>query len=129
MIQYLTIEDVLELHDDAIAAYGGSPGIRDRGLIESAVVQPQTQFFGQEQYPTMADKVAALGFALICNHSFIDGNKRIGYFAMDTFLRMNGFKIGSSLEDQHAHILAVASGVYSRVEFTAWVTKNIVAAS
>ncbi|MEI7683494.1 MAG: Fic family protein [Planctomycetota bacterium] len=76
MTVYLTLDQVLELHADGIQRYGGDPGIRDLGLVQSAVSQPRMSFAGQELYSTLAEKAAALGFSLIRNHGFLDGNKR-----------------------------------------------------
>ena len=82
---FLTVGDVLALHDEVLRASGGSAGVRDAGAVESAVAQPQAAFGGQELYPTLADKAAALSFSLVKNHAFVDGNKRIGWAAMRVF--------------------------------------------
>jgi death-on-curing protein len=94
MIRYLTLEEVLELHRLALEQSGGLDGVRELGGLESAVAQPQMAFGGQELYPSLAEKAAALGFSLVCNHPFMDGNKRIGHAAMETFLVLNGWELG-----------------------------------
>src|SRR5207249_1155629 len=82
---YLELAEVLELHRRLIEQSGGLQGVRDPGQVEAALAQPQMTFGGQELYPTLADKAAALGFALIRNHPFVDGNKRVGQAAMELF--------------------------------------------
>lgn len=126
MIAYLTREQILQLHEQGILRFGGSSGIRDQGLVESALAQPRMTFQGVELYPTLAEKAAALGFSFVSNHAFIDGNKRIGFAAMDTFLRMNGYQITGSTDELEQTILALASGAFSREAFTAWVAAHIV---
>jgi len=86
MMRYLTLKEVLELHRLILEQSGGMQGVRYLGGLESALAQPQMTFGGQELYPTLAEKAAALGFSLVCNHPFVDGNKRIGHAAMETFL-------------------------------------------
>ena len=82
MIRYLSLEEVLELHRLALQQTGGLDGVRDLGGLESAIVQPQMTFGGQDLYPCLPTKATALGFSLVCNHPFLDGNKRVGHLAM-----------------------------------------------
>jgi death on curing protein len=89
-MRYLTLEEVLELHRRAVEQSGGSAGVRDLGGAESAVAQPRMTFAGVELYPTLAGKGAALAFSLVMNHPFVDGNKRVGHAAMETFFLLNG---------------------------------------
>ena len=89
-MHFLTLIEVLELHRKVIKQSGGAFGIRDIGLLESAIVQPRMTFGGEDLYPSLLEKAAALGFSIIMNHPFVDGNKRIGHAAMETFLVMNG---------------------------------------
>jgi death-on-curing protein len=126
MIRYLTENEVLELHEEGILLYGGSPGVRSYELIDSALAQPQATFGGQDLFPTVIDKAAALGFSLIANHGFVDGNKRVGFAALDVFLRLNGDRIQADLNDAEAIALAVASGSMSREELTHWVLHHAV---
>lgn len=81
----LTTEEVIMLHGKLLAATGGLPGLRDRGLLESAVASVDAGFEDVEQYPTVEEKAARLAFALISNHPFADGNKRVGVLAMLKF--------------------------------------------
>ncbi len=85
-MRHLTLGEVVELHGRLIAATGGATGIRDLGLLESALAQPAATFAGAELHPTPVDKAAALGFSLVANHPFVDGNKRIGHAVIEVFL-------------------------------------------
>ena len=89
----LTVEQIIKLHTDLVMASGGSDGIRDMGLLESAVNAPFQSFGGYDIYPTIYEKAARLGFGLTQNHAFIDGNKRIAAHAVLTFLSLNGIEI------------------------------------
>ena len=122
---YLTVEQVYAIHAAVIAAHGGDPAVHDAGLIESAVAQPQMTFGGIDLLPTLGDKASALGFSLTKNHGFKDGNKRVGFTAMDVFLRLNGFRISAPVDEAEATVLAVADGRMDREEFTAWVQAHI----
>lgn len=99
---FLQLGDVLALHEEVVRASGGSAGVRDLGAVESAVAQPQAAFGGQELYPTLAEKAAALSFSLVKNHAFVDGNKRIGWTAMRVFLRLNGHQITADVDEQES---------------------------
>jgi death on curing protein len=119
-VRYLTLEEVLELHRRLIAQSGGAMGIRDQGALESAVAQPRMSFGGEDLYPGLAEKGSALGFSLIKNHPFVDGNKRIGHAAMETFLVLNGQEIAASVDEQEKIILEVAAGKLDRNSFMEW---------
>lgn len=125
MIEYLDLKKVLELHQTAIAQSGGTPGLRDRGLLESAVAQPQMTFGGNDLFPTVADKAAALGFSLISNHPFVDANKRVGHAALETFLVLNGWQLNASVDEQEQVILSVANGSVARQQFAEWVNSHL----
>jgi death-on-curing protein len=122
---YLTTAEIVQLHDWVIQQSGGSPGVRDINLIDSAVYQPQATFAGQELHATLADKAAALGFSLAKNHGFIDGNKRIAHAAMETFLVRNGFEIHASVDEQEAVFVQVAAGNLSHADFTNWLSAHV----
>jgi len=106
--------------------FGGTVGIQNVGALESALAQPRHSFGGVELYPTLAEKAAALGFSLIKNHAFVDGNKRIAHAAMETFLVLNGYELQASDSEQEAIILEVAAGTQDREGFTAWVQQHTV---
>lgn len=124
-MRYLTLAEILRLYERLMQRSGGAAGIREQGGLESALAQPQTTFGGEELYPTLADKAAALGFSLIMNHPFVDGNKRIGHAAMELFLLLNGHEIVAPVDEQERVILQVAAGEMSRIAFTAWVDRHI----
>lgn len=119
-MRYLTLIEVLELHRRIIEKSGGALGIRDFGLLESAIAQPRMTFGGEELYTSLIEKSAALGFSIIMNHPFVDGNKRIGHAAVETLLLLNGMEISASVDEQERAMLAIASGEMGRREFIEW---------
>ena len=125
-MKLLTLEQVVILHKQIIEQSGGSIGIRDKGILESALAQPYMSYGGQELYPTLIEKVAALGFSLIKNHSFVDGNKRIGHAAIEVTLLMNDYEIQADVNTQEAIILAVAASEISRESFLEWLQNHVV---
>lgn len=124
-MRYLTIAEVLEAYHRVMQLSGGLVGIRDLGALESAIAQPYMTFDGIELYPSLIEKAAALGFSLIQNHPFTDGNKRTGHAALESFLTLNGYEINANVDEQVEVILSVASGKLSRQEFTVWLEKNL----
>ncbi len=106
----LTKEQVLLLHRSIYERYGGSYGVRDEGLLDSALEAPFQTFSGQDLYPEDIDKIVRFGYGLISNHPFHDGNKRIGALALLTLLELNGFEINATNEEFAAIIYDVASG-------------------
>ena len=124
-MRYLTVGEVLEIYSRVMQQSGGLIGIRDLGAVESAVAQPRMRFGGAELYPTLVEKASGLGFSLIQNHPFLDGNKRTGHAAMETFLVLNGHHITASVDQQVEIVLGVASGAVSRESFTGWLRRNI----
>ena len=127
MIRYLTLVEVLNLHRQIIEQSGGALGVRDLGALQSALAQPRMTFSGEDLYPTLADKAAAVGFSIIMNHPFVDGNKRTGHAAMETFLVLNGMEISASVDEQEQVILALASGNSGRESFVEWLKQHITA--
>lgn len=125
MIRYLSLEEVLELHRLALQQTGGLDGVRDLGGLESAVVQPQMTFGGQDLYPCLPTKAAAFGFSLVCNHPFLDGNKRVGHLAMEMFLILNGQELIAEVDEQESVIIRLAAGELSREEFAGWVRSRM----
>jgi len=95
-IRFLSVDEAVAVHERLIERFGGSPGIRDLGLLESALYRPQTGY-----YSDIAEMAAALFESLLLNHAFVDGNKRVAFFLTDTFLRLNGWKL--SVEPIAAH--------------------------
>ena len=125
-MRHLTLAEVLELHRLVVTQTGGGQGIRDLGLLESALAQPRQSFGGIDLYPDLPDKAAALGFSLIANHPFLDGNKRVGHAAMETLLWLNGAELSAPIDDAETMILAIATGNADREAFTAWVRTHMV---
>lgn len=125
MIRYLSLVEVLDLHQQVIERSGGALGIRDLGALESAVAQPRITFGREDLYPTIAEKAANLGFSLVMNHPFLDGNKRIGHAAMETFLILNGIEISATVDEQEQIILALASGELEREVFVEWLRGRV----
>jgi death-on-curing protein len=126
VIRFISLDEVLKLHELLLQQSGGQAGLRDLGMLESAIAQPEMTFGGQALYPTLADKAAALCFSLVMNHPFVDGNKRIGHAALETFLVLNGHELSISVEEQERQILDLAAGQIPRAQFTGWVCKHIV---
>jgi death-on-curing protein len=124
-MRYLTLGEVVELHQRLLAMTGGASGIRDLGLLESALAQPKASFGGVDLHPTVVDKAAALGFSLVANHPFVDGNKRIGHAAMEVFLVLNDHEIDASVDEQERLMLAVAAGVIDRPELARWLSAHV----
>lgn len=114
-------EKVLLLHQLIVAETGGSNELRDVGLLDSALEGIFQTFGGEELYPTKEEKGARLGYTLISNHAFVDGNKRIGMYVMLTFLEVNGIHMDCTNEDVVEAGLGVASGEMNYEELLAWV--------
>lgn len=110
MTEYLTIEQVIELHDEMLKRYGGLSGIRDKNLLWSAIDAPKAAIFGQEMYPSIYEKAAAYLYHLVCNHAFNDANKRTGYAATLVFLELNNIKQIFKKEDLELLVIEVAKG-------------------
>lgn len=127
-MKYLSINEVLLVHKKIIEQSGGMQGLLNEGALESAVAQPQMTFDGIDLYPTITEKASALGYSLINNHPFQDGNKRIGHAAMEIFFILNGYEINPliSIDEQESVILKVAASEMNREEFTSWLRQNIV---
>jgi len=122
--RYLSLAEALELHRSVIDRWGGATGIRDLGALESALAQPRQSFSGQDLYPDITSKAAALCFSLVLNHPFVDGNKRIGHAAMETFLMINGHELRATVDEQERIMLDLAAGNLSRDPFAEWVKQH-----
>ena len=117
-------EKILLLHRIMAQATGGSIGVRDEGLLESALEAAFSEFGGVEFYPTKEEKAARLGYSLISNHAFVDGNKRIGMYIMLTFLEVNGIHMDCTNEDVVHAGLSVAAGTMDYEGLLAWVREH-----
>jgi death on curing protein len=121
--RWLTVAYLLALHSDQIQAHGGSLGLRDRGLLESALERPRNRFHydSDADLPALA---AAYGFGLANNHPFVDGNKRVAFQAMYLFLGLNGFRIEAPEEEVVVLILSLASGQLDEPALAAWLREQ-----
>lgn len=119
-MRYLALSEVVELHRRLLEATGGAAGIRDLGALESALAQSKVTLAGSDLYPTLAEKAAALCFSLVGNHPFVDGNKRVGHAAMETFLVLNGAEIDAGPDEQERIMLDLAAGRIDRRQLADW---------
>ena len=124
-MRFLALGEVLELHGRLVAQTGGATALRDLGALESAVAQPRMTFGGEDLYPDIPAKAAALGYSLIRNHPFVDGNKRTRHAALETFLVLNGFELDAPVPEAEQVALEVASGTRERAAFLEWVRKHL----
>ncbi len=117
----LTTDEVIRLHEKLLSATGGSPGLRDQGLLESAVWSADAAFGNVERYPSIEEKAARLSYALISNHAFVDGNKRIGILAMLVTLDLNDVALQYSQTELIELGLAVANGQAKFDDILVWI--------
>ncbi len=117
-------EKVLLLHKLMTEATGGAFGVRDMSLLDSALESAYQTFDGKELYPTKQEKAARLGYGLISNHAFVDGNKRIGMYVMITFLEVNGIPLSATSDEVTRVGLAVADGSIQYEELLQWIRDN-----
>jgi death-on-curing protein len=119
-MRYITMKEALHIHDALIKAHGGSPGVRDAGLIDSALLRPQSGYYGD-----LIEEAAALWESLAMNHGFIDGNKRVAFACMEIFLDMNGMEITASNDAAIAFIYRhLEGGTFNKDNLDAWLRQN-----
>jgi len=126
-VVFLSVDVVLKIHRRVIEEFGGDPGLRDRGLLESAVAMPQSTFGGGDLHVGLPEKAAAYHFHLCANHPYIDGNKRVAVAAAEVFLLINGHELSASDKDVEELTLGVAAGRLSKdqvIEFFAKFVKE-----
>ncbi len=121
---FLTLEQILVIHEDQIDRYGGSHGIRELALLESAVFRPQSTFAGEELYSTIFDKASALIHSLVLNHPFVDGNKRTATASMLVFLEINGLTLKVGQKELLKTVLKIESKDMDIEEIADWLKKN-----
>lgn len=126
-MKYLTPEQALFIHSRLVNEFGGSHGVRDLGLLESALARPRATFDRKELYPDLFSKAAALMDSLINNHPFLDGNKRTGVTTAGLFLRINGYKLTASSQELEECALRVAVQGMKLAELARWIKKHSVA--
>lgn len=120
-VKFLSLEEVLAIHERLIDRFGGAAGIRDQGLLESALYRPQTGY-----YKDLASMAAAMFESLLLNHAFIDGNKRVAFFATDVFLRMNGWKLSVDGSVAHKFLIGhLEAGSCNYDTLQSWINKSL----
>ena len=122
--KYLSEEQVLFLHRAVIKAAGGHSGVRDRGLLSSALVRPAASFAGQDLYVSLSAKAAALMHSLVSNHAFIDGNKRVAVAAAELFLQVNGCRLSAGDQALEEVTMAAAEGSIGVEELSIWIEQR-----
>lgn len=120
----ILLEDILELHRLSVKNYGGAEGVRDVGLLESAIARPFQTFGGDDLYPSIFEKAAALGESLIINHPFVDGNKRTGFMAMAAMLQEESYNLIASQKEAYTFIIGISTGSKSFEEIVEWLKKS-----
>ena len=125
-MRFLSLGEVLEIHQRVIEETGGSAGVRDIGALESALAQPRMTLDGEDLYPTIIEKSSALIFSMVSNHPFVDGNKRTAHAVAEIFLILNGFEIQASVDEQERVMLDLASGRLERGALTTWLRNHVV---
>ncbi len=116
---------VMMLHDRQIAEHGGSSGLRDAGLLESALARPQQLFAYGDPPPDLAALAASLAHGLAKNHAFVDGNKRTAFVSYRTFLALNHARLEASSDEKYLTIIALADGSLSEADFASWLRSHL----
>ena len=123
--KFVTISQVLDIHQDEINSFGGTSGVRDEGLLDSALAQPQATFGGELLHPTIGEQAAAYLYHLAMNHPFIDGNKRTAFAVMDTFITLNGYSLNLSSEEAYNLVIQVVQREMSKEELSAFLELHL----
>jgi death-on-curing protein len=121
---YLSLTQLLRVHERQIRAFGGSLGLRDKGAAEAALARPQMTFGGEDLYPDLESKAAALMHSIVLNHPFIDGNKRAGVMAAELLLRINGVELIAGDDEMAEMTLAVARGEVTAEAVSIWLRQR-----
>lgn len=125
MIRFLSVENIILFHEKIIKETGGSAGIRDRGLIESALNRPFVTYDGIDLYPSLNEKIAAVAHSLIRNHAFVDGNKRISVAAMVILLKMNSINVSYTQQELIDLGLKTAADIMNENDILNWIREHI----
>ena len=115
---------VLAFHDESLAEHGGSSGVRDMGLLESALARPQNLLAYSEEEPSLCRLAAAYAYGIVSNHPFVDGNKRAGLITALTFLRLNGLSVTGEMTERYLIFYGLAEGMVNEAELAVWFQKN-----
>jgi death-on-curing protein len=121
--RWLTLDEIIIIHERQLARFGGASGIRDQGAIESALSRPRNKWLYEES--DLVELAAAYAFGLAKNHPFVDGNKRVSFIAMMTFLRLNGVRLAPPQNEATAMILALAAGEVDEPGLARWIAVNV----
>lgn len=121
---YVNLETAIAINEAMAARFGGSTGVRDGGLLESALAQPRQSFAGKDLYPSLVEKGARLAFGIVGNHPFVDGNKRTAAAAMAAFLEVNGMAFNPPRGDLADTVFKLAAGELAWEEFVQWVGES-----
>ena len=125
MIVWIGKTRALAIHDRQLAEHGGIPGVRDEGLLDSALARPEHRYSYGDPPPDLADLAASLAFGLARNHPFVDGNKRTAHVCYRVFLALNGADLVASDEDKYVSMVALAEGSLPEAEFATWLREHI----
>ncbi len=123
-VHFIPQEVVLTIHADLLQRYGGEPGLRDAGLLDSALAQAQITVGGKHVHRTIFDKAAAYGYHVCKNHPFVDGNKRVAFVLIDIFLQKNGWEVLSTEEEAYQTMMDLASGKLSKPQLSKWLKEH-----
>lgn len=121
--RWLSVEEVLVMHERQLARFGGAPGLRDRAALESALARPVNKWACEQS--GLVDLAAAYAFGIARNHPFADGNKRVAFLAMATFLRLSGIHFAPAQETATAAVLGLAAGGIDEAGFARWIADNV----
>ena len=121
--RWISLKEVLVIHERQLARFGGAAGIRDQGMLESALSRPVNKW--EYERADIVDLAAAYAFGIARNHPFVDGNKRVAFLAMGAFLRLNGLRFAPSQEAATAAMLALAAGEIDEAGIARWIIDNV----
>jgi death-on-curing protein len=124
-MKHITLDEVIAIHDNMVSLYGGSHGIRDLGLVEPAISRPKATFGGEDLYPDIFTKAAALFHSLMFNHAFVDGNKRTTISTTARFLNLNGYELDVDMREFVDFPLRVENNNFSFEEIAKWLKKYV----
>jgi death-on-curing protein len=120
-VAYLSVDEVLAIHEELIARFGGAAGVRDPGLLESALYRPRTGY-----YADLVEMATAMFESLLMNHPFVDGNKRVAFFATDVFLRLNGWRLSVDAAEAHAFLIGLLDeGIADFEHLLPWLRRHV----
>lgn len=125
MIRWIDKPFAIAIHDRQLSEHGGSPGVRDESLLDSALARPRQLHAYGEPPPDFADLAASLAYGLARNHPFVDGNKRTAHVCYRAFLALNGMNVAASDEDKYVTMVALAEGSLPEADFAAWLRERL----